>query len=87
MSEMPAALMHEGFLLLASTAGPFIGGLLLVGLVIGILQAATQINDPAVGFLPRMAVALIGVWALGGWVLEKYAGYLAMAMNRMSNHM
>jgi flagellar biosynthetic protein FliQ len=86
MSEMPGALMHEGFLLLASTAGPFIGGLLLVGLVVGILQAATQINDPAVGFLPRIAVALVGVWALGGWVLERYAGYLAMAMNRMSGH-
>ncbi|HEY2899402.1 MAG TPA: flagellar biosynthetic protein FliQ, partial [Polyangia bacterium] len=52
MSEVPEALMHEGMLLLASTAGPFVGGLLLVGLVVGILQSATQINDPAVGFLP-----------------------------------
>ena len=46
MAEMPAGLMREGFLLLAATAGPFIGGLLVVGLVVGVLQAATQINDP-----------------------------------------
>ena len=84
MDAVPAALMREGFALLATTAGPFIGGLLLVGLVMGILQAATQINDPAVGFLPRLGVALLGAWALGRWVLEKYAHFLADAMQRMS---
>jgi len=83
MDAVPAALMREGFTLLASTAGPFIGALLLVGLVVGILQAATQINDPAVGFLPRLAVALLGAWGLGRWVLERYAHYFADALNRM----
>jgi flagellar biosynthetic protein FliQ len=83
LNAVPAALMREGFMVLASTAGPFIGGLLLVGLVMGVFQAATQINDPAVGFLPRLAVALLGAWALGRWVLERYAHYLADAMMRM----
>ena len=83
MNAVPSALMREGFMVLATTAGPFIGGLLVVGLIMGVFQAATQINDPAVGFLPRLAVALLGAWALGRWVLEKYAHYLADAMNRM----
>jgi flagellar biosynthetic protein FliQ len=83
MEAVPAALMREGFTLLASTAGPFIGGLLLVGLIMGVLQAATQINDPAVGFLPRFGVALLGAWALGRWVLERYAHYFADALRRM----
>jgi flagellar biosynthesis protein FliQ len=83
MNAVPAALMREGFMVLATTAGPFIGGLLVVGLIMGVFQAATQINDPAVGFLPRLAVALLGAWALGRWVLERYAHYLADAMNRM----
>jgi flagellar biosynthetic protein FliQ len=83
MGEVPTALMRDGFLLLATTAGPFIGALLVVGLVMGILQAATQINDPAVGFLPRFAVALLGAWALGHWVLERYAHFLADSMQRM----
>jgi flagellar biosynthesis protein FliQ len=84
MNAVPAALMREGFALLATTAGPFIGGLLLVGLIMGVLKAATQINDPAVGFLPRLGVALLGAWALGRWVLEKYAHFSADAMQRMS---
>ena len=83
MNAVPSALMREGFMVLATTAGPFIGGLLVVGLIMGVFQAATQINDPAVGFLPRLAVALLGAWALGRWVLERYAHFLADAMNRM----
>ena len=82
MNAVPAALMREGFTLLASTAGPFIAGLLVVGLIMGILQAATQINDPAVGFLPRFGVALLGAWALGRWVLERYAHFFADSLKR-----
>jgi flagellar biosynthesis protein FliQ len=84
VNEVPSALMREGFTLLAMTAGPFIAALLVVGLIMGILQATTQINDPAVGFLPRFAVALLGAWGLGHWVLERYAHYFADAMMRMS---
>jgi len=48
------------------------------------LQATTQINDPAVGFLPRLTAALLGAWGLGHWVLERYAHFLADAMKRMA---
>ncbi len=84
MNPVPEAMMNEGLLLLASTAGPFVGGLLLVGLVVGILQSATQINDPAVGFLPRICAALAGVWGLGAWILERYSHYLQASLERMS---
>ena len=84
MNPLPESMMHEGMLLLASTAGPFVGGLLLVGLVVGILQSATQINDPAVGFLPRICAALAGVWGLGSWILERYSHYLQASLERMT---
>ncbi len=73
----------EGMLVLASVGGPLIGALLVVGLVVGILQSTTQINDPAIGFLPRLAAAIIGAWMLGGWVMERCARYLASSIGRM----
>ena len=86
MDLVPASLVREGLLLLASTAGPIIGGLLAVGLVVGVFQAATQINDPAVGFLPRLGAALLSVWLLGGWLLERYSAYFATSLHRMAGH-
>lgn len=79
-----AALVREGFQLLASTAGPFIGALLVIGLVVGVFQATTQINDPALGFLPRLAVALLAAWGLGGWAIERLARYFAGALAHMA---
>jgi flagellar biosynthetic protein FliQ len=86
MGDMPGALTREGFMLLATTTGPIIGGLLVIGLLVGIFQAATQINDPAVGFLPRFAAAILAVWMLGGWLMERYSSFFAHSLQRMSQH-
>lgn len=83
MTGDPGALLREGLLLLATTGGPLFAALLVSGLVLGVLQATTQINDTAVGFLPRIAVALGVGWALGGWMLERFAAYFARAVAAM----
>ncbi len=83
---LPAGLLREGFLLLVNVGGPLFAVLLGVGLVVGVLQAATQINDPAVGFLPRVGGALLLCWFAGGWMMERLAGFLATALTRMAGH-
>jgi flagellar biosynthetic protein FliQ len=85
--ELPVSLVREGFAVLAAVGGPFLGALLAVGLVVGIIQAATQINDPAVGFLPRLATGLVVAFAAGGWAVERLAQYFTLALQRMSQHL
>jgi flagellar biosynthetic protein FliQ len=85
-AELPVGLLREGFTVLASVGGPFLGALLGVGLLIGLLQAATQINDPAVGFLPRLVTGILVAWIAGGWAMERLASYLGLAFQRMSQH-
>ena len=82
--ENPATLLKEGLVLLGMVGGPVFLVMLGVGLVMGILQAATQINDTAVGFLPRAAAAAACIWLAGGWMMERMSGYLAQAIIRMS---
>jgi len=86
-TELPSSLMREGFGVLAAVGGPFVISLLVVGLIVGLLQAATQINDPAVGFLPRMITGLLVAYFTGPWVLERLSRYLAAAFRGMSGHM
>ena len=86
-SDLPSSLMREGFGVLATVGGPFVISLLVVGLLVGLVQAATQINDPAVGFLPRMVTGLLVAYFTGPWVLEKLSHYLAAAFRGMSGHM
>jgi flagellar biosynthesis protein FliQ len=83
-SDLPAALLREGLLLLASVGGPLFAVLLAVGLVVGVLQAATQVNDAAVGFLPRAAAAGLVCWIAGRWMMEQLAAFLGQAITRMA---
>jgi flagellar biosynthesis protein FliQ len=87
MSDLPSSLMREGFAVIAAVGGPFVIGLLVVGLLVGLLQAATQINDPAVGFLPRLLTGLLVAYFTGPWALERLAHYLAAAFRGMSGQM
>lgn len=82
--ELPGALIREALLLLASVGGPVFGALLVMGLVLGIIQAATQINDSAVSFLPRVLAGMIVVWALGGWMMQRLSAFLAHAIQQMA---
>lgn len=83
-SELPYALLREGLALLGVVGGPMFVALFVAGLAIGILQAATQVNDPAVGFLPRMAVAIGICAAMGAWMMERMAAFLGSAIQRMA---
>ena len=83
--DLPTSLLRDGFAVLATVGLPMLGALLVVGLVVGVLQAATQINDPAVGFLPRLVAGLLTSWALGGWAVERLARYFASALAHMAD--
>ena len=85
-NDLPITLLREGFTVLASVGAPFLGALLVVGLIVGIIQAATQINDSALGFLPKLCTGIGISWMFGHWALERLAGYLVIAFNRMSMH-
>jgi flagellar biosynthesis protein FliQ len=84
--ELPSSLLREGLGLLVTTGAPLFAAALVVGLLVGVLQAATQINDPAAGFLPRAATAVLVCWLAGPWMAERLAGFLASAITRMSAH-
>ena len=51
--------------MLALVAGPSLVTILLVGIVIGVIQSATQVNEPSMVFVPKI-VALLAVIAVSG---------------------
>ena len=53
------ALMREGVLLALLLAAPLLVAVLIAGILTGLVSAVTQIQDPAVGLVPR--VAAVGV--------------------------
>ena len=48
---------------------------LLVGLMVSVFQAATQINEQTLSFLPRLLVTLFVVIAAGPFMMQKIIDY------------
>ena len=48
-------------------AGPLLGIALIVGLIIGIIQAATSINEMTLSFIPKIAALFAVLVLLGSW--------------------
>jgi flagellar biosynthesis protein FliQ len=71
-------------MLVVQVGGPLFLAMLFSGLAIGVLQAATQVNDPAVSFVPRILVGGLVLWMLGGWMMERLSGFLAQSIARMA---
>ena len=49
---------------------------LLVGLLVAMFQAATQINEQTLSFLPRLLVMLITLIVIGPWLLKIFMEYM-----------
>lgn len=68
---MDPVLLHlarEAILVVLLVSAPPIGAALAVGLVTGVLQAATQVQDPTVGIVPRVAAVFTALAVASPWI-------------------
>ena len=56
-------------------SAPFLGVALAVGLLIGIVQAATSINESTLSFIPKLLALTITLSIVGGWQLGLLVDY------------
>jgi flagellar biosynthetic protein FliQ len=49
---------------------------LVVGLIVSVFQAATQINDPSLSFIPKVLAVLITFALAGPWMLTVMTDYM-----------
>lgn len=48
---------------------------LLIGLAVSVFQAATQINEQTLSFLPRLITTLVTIMMIGPWLLTTLLEY------------
>lgn len=49
---------------------------LICGLIVAMFQAATQINEQTLSFLPRLLVMLVTLIVAGPWLVQKFMEYI-----------
>ena len=56
-------------------AAPLLLVALAVGLLVGIFQAATQINEMTLSFIPKLIAISVALLVAGPWMLRELIGY------------
>lgn len=59
----------------AMLAGPMLISTLVIGLVVSIFQALTQINEATLSFIPKMIVISIVIVLAGPWMMDLLSNY------------
>jgi flagellar biosynthesis protein FliQ len=65
----------QSILLAAKLAAPVLGVSLCVGLLIGLLQSATQIQEQTLAFVPKLAAVAITLVICGHWMLDQMVSF------------
>ncbi len=70
------ALGQQGLMMLLMVAAPMLITILVVGLVVSIFQAATQINESTLSFVPKILAAVAVMAVAGPWMLTTLVEYI-----------
>ena len=77
------SLMRGAVTQVISMVAPVLGLALIVGLIVGILQAVTSIQEQTLTFLPKLLVILLVIALLGGFMFSSLSEYTVALFNRI----
>ena len=75
MSDHVIQIVAQGLLTAIKIAGPVLAATLVVGVVLGVVQSATQIQESTLTFVPKLIVASLVLVFTGAWCLQTLEGF------------
>ena len=75
-AQMVLTMGQEALTTLLMVATPLLGAVLLVGLLVSLFQAITQIQEATLAFVPKLIAAVVVVIWAGPWMLSTMVDYI-----------
>ena len=73
--EVVMDLGRQTLMMTAMLAGPLLLSALAIGLFVGIFQAATQIQEMTLSFIPKLGALVIALFVAGPWMLKTMVAF------------
>ncbi|MGE8204068.1 flagellar biosynthesis protein FliQ [Heyndrickxia sp. NPDC080065] len=85
-SDMVISLAEKGIYITLIVAGPLLLVALIVGLIVSIFQATTQIQEQTLAFIPKIVAVLIGLVVFGPWMLSHILSYATDIFSNLTRY-
>ncbi len=79
-TDAPATLLALSLMTAAKILAPLLVAILATGLLISILQVATQIQEMTLTFVPKLIITGVILLAFGGWMLDALAALATQSL-------
>ena len=66
---------EDALLLIVYLAAPLLLSALFVGLMVGVLQAVTQIQEQTLSFIPKLMALVVALVLMGPWLLQLWVSF------------
>ncbi|CAI0708521.1 Flagellar biosynthetic protein FliQ [Serratia quinivorans] len=83
--ESVMALGTEAMKVALALAAPMLLAALISGLVVSLLQAATQINEMTLSFIPKILAVVATIVIAGPWMLNLLLDYMRTLFTNLPN--
>ena len=68
----------------AVIAGPILLVCLIVGVAVSVVQAATQVNDMTMVFVPKILAVIVTLVLCGSWMLQMYVDFTRQILRNLA---
>ena len=77
--------LTDAFWQIVISAGPVLLVALAIGLTVGIIQAATSINEMTLSFVPKLVLVLLTLSLLANFILTGLTDYFAFIFDQIAS--
>ena len=78
-------LAHQAMYVALLLSAPLLLVALVVGLVVSLFQAATQINETTLSFIPKLLAVAVTLVIAGPWMLSTMLDYLRQILTNVAS--
>ncbi|QDR80505.1 flagellar biosynthesis protein FliQ [Sporomusa termitida] len=73
--DMAIQIGRDALSMVMLVAAPMLGLGLLVGILVSVFQATTQIQEQSLAFIPKIIAVFVAILVFGPWMLSLVVGY------------
>jgi len=72
---------HAALLTIFDVSGPLLAVIMVIGVVVAVFLAVTQINEPTLSFVPKFFGTALALALLGPWLLRQLEQFTIMILS------
>jgi len=78
-------IMRDAIFTVIAAAAPMLIVAIVVGLLVSIFQATTQINEQTIAFVPKIVAVFLALLIFGGYVINQLTGFFTRLLETMNS--